>query len=111
MKFRYWHYFGILFLLYFWWGGFFTSESLANQLVFNFAVFYPVGLLDGYYRAKNGIKQWISVFLSAFIFNAVSYLLVLWTEIDLSWNTVVLDFLTMFLIVYLGMIVGKRSIK
>ena len=48
MNSAFWRYQIILTLLLIFWGDFFVSGGLLNQLAFNFALFYPLGFLVGY---------------------------------------------------------------
>jgi hypothetical protein len=103
MFFSFWRYQVILVLLFIFWSQFFTTETLANQFVFNFAVFYPVGFLGGY-RKENKF----SLFGAVLIFNSLTYLLALLTggRIE-NWMIVPIDFISLFIFTETGYYISK----
>jgi len=107
MNSAFWRYFLILSLLLIIWGKFFVSEGALNQLAFNFALFYPLGFLVGY---RPRFEDPRTAYLTALIFNSVSYLVALLSGIAIpSWMIVVLDFVSLFFFIKVGMIMGKRA--
>jgi len=107
MKFAFWRYLFILSLLFIFWGEFFVSDGVLNQLTFNFALFYPLGFLVGY---RPQLEDLHSAFLAAFIFNCVSYLVAGISGIPIeSWTMVGLDFISLVVFLKIGMIMGQRA--
>lgn len=107
MNFSYWRYLLILSLLFIFWGEFFVSGGVLNQLAFNFAIFYPVGFLVGYRPQVENIR---SAYITAFTFNTLSYLVASISEIPIeSWTLVFLDFGSVGFFLKAGMIIGQRS--
>jgi hypothetical protein len=107
MLFSFWRYQVILVLLFIFWSQFLTDEALANQLVLNFAVFYPVGFLGGY-RKENKI----SLFGAVLIFNCLTYLLVLLTGGRIEdWLIVPIDFISLAIFTAIGYFIGKFMSK
>lgn len=107
MNFAFWRYLLILILLYLFWGDFFVSGGILNQLVFNFAVFYPLGFLVGYRYKYENLG---SAYLAAFIFNLLSYLIAVLFEFPIdSWIIVVIDFTSLVVFLNIGMYIGRRT--
>ncbi len=107
MLFSFWRYQLILVLLYIVWGQFFTAGTLANQVAFNFAVFYPVGFLGGYRKEKK-----FNLFATALIFNCLTYLLTLLSGVRIEkWLIVPVDFLSMLIVMGIGFYISKRIYK
>lgn len=109
MLFGFWRYQLILVLLYIFWSQIFTTENqnLANQIVFNFAVFYPIGLLGGY-RKENKL----SLFGAVLVFNSLTYLIILLTGSRIEyWLSVPLDFISLIIFVEVGYYFGKLMSK
>ncbi len=110
----FWLYLLILLLLYIIWGDLFNSyelindESLISQIVFNFAVFYPVGLLAGVSRRP---VRWGVALGAGLFFNIWTYLMVLIYQVSVSIGTVAVDFISMFAILFIGIYVGTRGKK
>lgn len=119
MRLSFWRYQLILVLLYFFWSIFFTSPTptIFSQIAFNFAVFYPVGLLAGHQNQKGDTKKNIlEVCFAALVFNLLTYGLaylggITFQEWSQNWSLVLIDFLSMFLLIGLGMIFGDRLRK
>lgn len=106
MRLSFWRFQLFLFLLYLVWGNFFTAETLINQAVFNFAVFYPVGFLEGYWPAPGGKKE---IYQAAVIFNCLTYLIAFVSGVYVQNLFVVFaDFLSMIIFVQLGIVMGRR---
>ena len=106
MRLSFWRYEAILFLLYFLWSGVFTAQSYLSQAAFNFAVFYPVGVMAGYFHGKDGIKE---VLAAAFVFDLLTYGLVYLGGMNVpDWGLVAVDFLSMILLVLIGVVLGKH---
>ena len=106
MRLSFWRYEAILFLLYFLWSGVFTAQTYLCQAAFNFAVFYPVGVLAGYFPKKGGIGQ---ILLAAFIFDLLTYGLLYLGGLSVSdWGLVALDFISMILLTLIGVAIGGR---
>ncbi len=106
MRLTFWRFQIILFILYFFWGNFFTGDSLVSQAAFNFAVFYPVGFLEGYWPAPTG--KW-TVYVAGVSFNVFTYLVVLIAGVP--WpkgETVIIDFVSMALFIWAGTWIGRR---
>lgn len=107
MNSAFWRYFLILSLLFIVWGEFFVSDGLLNQLTFNFAIFYPLGFLVGYRSRLENVR---SAYLAAITFNSLSYLVAVFSEIPIEgWTMVVQDFVSLFVFLKIGMIVGQRA--
>jgi len=107
MLFSFWRYQLILVLLYIFWSQIFTVENLANQIVFNFAVFYPVGFLGGY-RKENKL----SLLGAVLVFNSLTYLLVFLTGSRIeNWLSVPLDFISLIIFLEVGYYFGKLMSK
>ena len=107
MNSAFWRYLLILSLLFIIWGEFFVSDGVMNQLVFNFAVFYPVGFLVGYRPKLETIR---SAYLAAFFFNSLSYLVASLVGIPIeSGMLVVLDFVSVGFYLKAGMMIGQRA--
>lgn len=96
----------VLMLLYFTWGGFFPEPTFPNQVIFNFALFYPVGFMNGYLEDAGGV---LSVYRIAILFNIMTYGLVIVAGIRIPLLLAGADFLTLFLFLYLGILMGKRT--
>lgn len=101
-----WHYAVVLVSLYFIWGEFFPEQTFINQVVFNFALFYPVGFMNGYFKDPG---RAIPVFRMVIVFNLMTYVLVIASGISVPLLLACVDFLTMFLFVYLGIFMGRRT--
>ncbi len=107
MNFAFWRYLLILSLLFILWGEFFIEGGVFNQLVFNFAIFYPIGFLVGYRPRFETIR---SAYVAAYSFNILSYLVASFAGIPFgSLIIVVLDFLSVGFYLKLGMIMGQRA--
>lgn len=107
MNSAFWRYQLILSLLFIIWGEFFVSGGVLNQLVFNFAIFYPLGFLVGYRPQFENIR---SAYIAAFSFNSLSYLVATISEVQIeSWTMVVLDFVSVGFLFKAGMIMGQRA--
>ncbi|EGW36248.1 hypothetical protein [Desulfosporosinus sp. OT] len=107
MNSAFWRYFLILSLLFIFWGEFFVSDGLLSQLTFNFAVFYPLGFLVGYRSRPENLR---SAYLAAIIFNTLTYLVAVISGIPIEgWTLVVLDFISLFIFLKIGMIMGHRA--
>ncbi|KLU62141.1 hypothetical protein CEB3_c15040 [Peptococcaceae bacterium CEB3] len=106
MRLNFWRYGAILFLLYFIWSGVFTAETYLSQVAFNFAVFYPVGFLAGYVEQKSGIRE---VLTAALVYNLLTYVLTYLAGIEVQdWSMVGVDFLSLIIIVLIGVWMGRR---
>lgn len=106
MNSTFWRYQLLLGLLYIVWIDFFTSGGLLNQLVFNFALFYPLGYLAGYRRHLEDLRP---AYLAAFSFNLLSYLIIFIGGIPIeSWTIVPVDFVSLIFVLKVGMIIGQR---
>jgi hypothetical protein len=92
--------------LYFIWGGFFVERTWINQVVFNFAVFYPVGFVNGYFQHARGPFR---VFRAAVLFNVITYLIAIATGETIPLLLAGLDFITLFLFITLGIRIGNSS--
>lgn len=101
-----WHYAMVLMSLYFIWGEFFPEPTFINQVIFNFALFYPVGFMNGYFEDAGGA---LPVFRMAILFNLMTYGLVILAGISIPLLLASVDFLTLFLFLYLGIVMGKRT--
>lgn len=101
-----WHYAVVLVSLYFIWGEFFPEPTFINQVVFNFALFYPVGFMNGYFKDAGGA---FPVFRAAFLFNLITYVLVISAGQSVPLLLAGVDFLTLFLFLYFGILMGKRT--
>ncbi len=107
MNFAFWRYQLILSLLFLFWGEFFVSRGILNQLTFNFAIFYPLGFLVGYRRRHEDLR---SAYLAALIFNLLSYLLAYLADVPIgSWTLVILDFTSLIVILNIGNYIGLRA--
>lgn len=103
---RLWHYFLVMGSLYFLWGAYFLELTWINQVVFNYAVFYPVGFINGYFQ---NAKQSFLVYRAAMLFNILTYVIVITAGGTIPFPLVGLDFFTMFLFIILGTKIGYRS--
>lgn len=101
-----WHYAMVLMSLYFIWGEFFPEPTFINQVIFNFALFYPIGFMNGYFEDAGGA---LPVFRMAILFNLMTYGLVILAGISIPLLLAGVDFLTLFLFLYLGIVMGKRT--
>lgn len=101
-----WHYMLLLMALYWLWGVFFGEQTMINQFVFNFALFYPVGFINAYFGDSKG---GLSAFQVAAIFDLATYIPVLILAIDVPLSLISIDFLTMVLFVCLGIFIGRRA--
>lgn len=107
MNFAFWRYQLILSLLFIFWGEFFVSGGILNQLTFNFALFYPLGFLVGYRQKYEDLN---TAYLASITFNLLSYLLAYFVEFPIeSWTIVVLDFASLVAFLNIGMYIGRRS--
>ncbi|MHB8125493.1 MAG: hypothetical protein ACYDEJ_07595 [Desulfitobacteriaceae bacterium] len=107
MQFSFWRYQLILVLLFIVWGQFFTAGTLANQVAFNFAVFYPVGFLGGYRKEKK-----FYLFGAALVFNTLTYLLALLNGVLIEgWLIVSVDFISLFILMEVGFYIGNYMYK
>ena len=105
MKSDFWRYQIILTVLFIFWTGFFDTGGLLNQLVFNFALFYPLGFLIGF---RPELESKSTAYISAFLFNCSSYVIAMASGIPIqSWFIVTIDFLSVLVILETGRIVGK----
>ena len=106
MRLTFWRFQLILLVLYFFWGNFFTGGGLISQIVYNFAVFYPVGFLEGYWPAPSG--KW-TVLAAAMVFNVMSYLVAVLAAMVLpGWPIVVIDYVSMAAFILIGKWMGHR---
>lgn len=104
----FWLYLLIIILLYFIWGNVFSDYNAVNQIVFNFAVFYPCGLLAG----MNGLpKSRRSVIAAALVFNLFTYLLAYAYALPFNIALMLIDFASMFVILALALYIGARNGK
>jgi len=77
-----------------------------NQVAFNFAVFYPVGLLAGYGDDPRGQ---LPVYLAAWTFNIATYLFAFLSGVDIGQPLLAaVDFLSMSAVVWMGIFFGRR---
>lgn len=107
MNFAFWRYQLILSILLIFWGGFFVSGGILNQLALNFAIFYPLGFLVGYRRKHEDPR---TAYIAALLFNLFSYLLAYVVEFPIeSWLIVVLDFASLIVYLQVGMYFGHRA--
>ena len=107
MNSAFWRYQILLTLLFIFWGDFFVSGGLLNQLAFNFALFYPLGFLVGY-RPKLENRR--TAYVAALLFNCSSYLLALNSGVFIdNWTIVILDFVSLIFFLETGRIIGKRA--
>lgn len=101
-----WHFGLLLFAFYLFWGGIFTEVSIAEQIVFNFAVFYPAGFIAGYFKTRSRAQD---VYVAGFLFNLLTYGLAFAGGQQLNLLLVGIDFSSMFLCIFIGILVGKRT--
>ena len=107
MNYAFWRYQLILSLLFVFWGEFFDSGGILNQLVFNFSLFYPLGFLVGYRSKYENLR---TAYLAAFIFNLLSYLIAYLVEVPIeSWALIVLDFASVVVYLHIGMYIGRGA--
>ncbi|HBW39051.1 hypothetical protein [Desulfosporosinus sp. BICA1-9] len=107
MNLVFWRYVLILSLLYIFWGEFFVSGGILNQLGINFALFYPLGFLVGYCRQY---ENWRSAYLAALIFNLLSYVIASLLEIPIeSLIMIVIDYVSLFVFLKAGRYIGQRA--
>jgi len=107
MNLAFWRYQLILSFLYIFWGEFFVTGGILNQLAFNFSVFYPLGFLVGYRPKYEDLR---TAYLAAFIFNLLSYLIASLVEYPIErLILVVLDFVSLVAFLNLGMYFGRRA--
>lgn len=107
MNSAFWRYFLILCLLFIFWGEFFVSDGVLNQLAFNFALFYPLGFLVGY---RSPLENLRTAYIAALAFNTMSYVVAGVSGIPLeSWTMVVIDFISLTFFLQVGTIIGKRA--
>jgi len=107
MNSAFWRYLLILSLLFIFWGEFFVSGGVVNQLTFNFAIFYPLGFLVGYRSRLENIR---TAYIAAFSFNSLSYLVASISEVHIeSWIMVFIDFVSVGFILKAGMFMGQRA--
>lgn len=105
-----WHFGLLMYAFYlFWslyWGSFLTEVSIASQIIFNFAVFYPSGFTAGYFRTRSRLRD---VYIIGLLFNSLTYGLVITGGQIVQLPIVIVDFLSMLLCIFLGVYVGKRT--
>ncbi|HBV87996.1 hypothetical protein [Desulfosporosinus sp.] len=107
MNYAFWRYQLILSFLFIFWGEFFVTGGIFNQLAFNFSLFYPLGFLVGYRPKHEDLRI---AYLAAFIFNLLSYLIASLVDFPIdSWILVVLDFVSLVVIMNVGMYFGRRA--
>ena len=107
MNLTFWRYQLILSLLFIFWGEFFVSGGVLNQLALNFALFYPLGFLVGY---RPLLENQRIAYLAAFLFNGLSYLVASISGIFAeSWTIVILDFISLVVFLRAGMVIGRRA--
>ncbi|EHQ90284.1 hypothetical protein [Desulfosporosinus youngiae] len=107
MNLAFWRYQLILGLLYIFWEEFFVMGGILNQLAFNFSVFYPLGFLVGYRPENEDLR---TAYLAAFIFNLLSYLIARLVGYPIeSVILVVLDFVSLVVVLKLGLYFGRRA--
>lgn len=107
MLFSFWRYQVLLVLLFIFWSQFFIPENLAIQLVFNFAVFYPIGFLGGYRKEDK-----YSLLGAVLVFNSLTYLLALLTGFRIEdWLIVPIDFISLVIFIEAGYYFGKIMSK
>lgn len=100
-----WHYGLLMFSFYLFWGSFFTEVSIASQIVFNFAVFYPAGFTAGYFRTRSRLRD---VYIIGLFFNILTYGLAITGGQTVQLQVIFVDFISMVLCIFLGILVGKR---
>lgn len=93
-------------LTYIVWGGFFSGEDIWHQLVFNFAVFYPVGLWAGFKPQPGGRR---ALFIAAVVFNLGTYFLAYSLGMSFDLILTAVDFSSMAIILFLALYVGRRA--
>lgn len=104
MNSAFWRYIILLSVLLIIWNDFFIYGGIFNQLAFNFALYYPLGFLAGYRRER---EDQLTAFIAAFSFNLLSYLIAGAAGIPIeSWLIVIVDFISVFIIIKIGIIVG-----
>lgn len=103
---RTWHYTLVMIFLYFLWGGFFTELNWMNQGVFNFAVFYPIGFMNGYFQQA---QEAFMAFRTAIVFNIVTYGVVIAAGERVPLPLAGFDFFTLFLFIFLGIRMGLQA--
>lgn len=103
-----WHLGLLMFAFYLFWGGYFTELSFATQIVFNFAIFYPAGFMAGYFSTRSRLRD---VFLTGFLFNCLTYGLAFVGGQSIEVGYVGVDFISMCLWIYTGILVGKRAVR
>ncbi|WP_434512674.1 hypothetical protein [Desulfitobacterium sp. AusDCA] len=101
-----WHYGLLMFAFYLFWGSFFTEISIASQIIFNFAVFYPAGFTAGYFRTRSRLRD---VYIIGLLFNSLTYGLAITGGQMVQLPIMLIDFLSMVLWIFLGILVGKRT--
>ncbi len=107
MNSAFWRYQIILTLLLIFWGDFFVSGGVLNQLAFNFALFYPLGFLVGY---RPRLENRCTAYVAALLFNCSSYLLAFNSGVFIdNWTVIILDFVSLILFLEVGRIIGKRA--
>lgn len=107
MESHFWRYQIILIVLYIFWSNFFDARGLLNQLVFNFALFYPLGFLVGY---RSNLENLGTAYFSAFLFNSLSYVLAMSEGVLIQgWKIIIVDYLSVLIILEIGRIIGKHA--
>jgi hypothetical protein len=107
MKSDFWRYQLILTILFVFWSNFFVTGSFLDQLVFNFALFYPLGFLVGY---RSNFENRRIAYFSAFLFNCSSYVLAIASGVPIQdWKIVIFDFVSVIFILEIGRIKGKHA--
>lgn len=107
MNFAFWRYQLILSLLLIFWGDFFISGGILNQLALNFAIFYPLGFLVGY---RGNREDPLTAYIAALVFNLFSYLMAYVVAFPIeSWLIVVVDFASLFVYLQVGIYFGRRA--
>jgi hypothetical protein len=102
--FGFWRYQLILVLLFILWGQFFTAGTIYEQIVFNFAVFYPIGLLGGYRKEKK-----LYLYGAVLVFDCLTYLLTFLSGMRIeNWLLVPVDFVSLLIFTEVGYFMGKR---
>ncbi|TGE32272.1 hypothetical protein [Desulfosporosinus sp. Sb-LF] len=106
MNFAFWRYQLLLTVLFLFWGGFFVTGGALNQIAFNFAVFYPLGFLVGY---RPQVENERTAFLAALLFNLLSYVVARASAISIQSWIVVIDYMSLFIFLKAGLIIGHRA--
>lgn len=103
-----WLYLLLMFMLYIVWSGLFTEPDIIKQIVVNFAVFYPAGLIAG---MKNKASDRHNALKAALFLTLWTYAMAWFDGMKISMILTLTDFISMFAVLYLAFFIAGRNKK